>query len=599
MKDTGITAPTQHATSFDELMLALLVVQMRRVPLAQFLASCVVVTIMYKHAMPVMLIGWILLSLGSQSINWLLPPWLTSRPNVLASRRLAIVAAANVFDGTVTALPLLVFPTMPPFERAVLSMLLVGLSVGALASTAAHRRIFLSYITPFLAPLPFFWAFCSGFDNVWAQYVMAVVLAVFPFVLDGLSKDMNTVLHESFDIRLENAELNRELKVSLDSAQNARDAAESASHAKTRFLASASHDLRQPIQTLSLFGAALSMRPLDDRSRAIAANMNTALHDLTGELDALLDVSKLDAGVVKSQPTKIRLAALSERIRGLFSSAANDKRLELKVLCPPEAWTFTDKTHLERIVRNLVENAIKYTDAGTITMEVRPEGKDHLFSIIDTGCGISTAEQARVFEEFYQVDNPERDRARGLGLGLSIVKRLATMLNIPLALSSTPKLGTCVSLTLPVAEPDLQSATLALGPSIRTLHILAIDDEESVRLGMKALLTELGCTVSLGASTSEAVAEARLQAPDILLTDLRLRGTDSGISTIRAVRELFPNLPALIISGDSSPDKMLEAQAAGISVIHKPVSSTVLLAEIAKLVTAGDDDCGYGLKNLN
>jgi signal transduction histidine kinase len=592
MKDTEVTALTQHATSFDELMLALLVVQMRRVPLAQFLASCVVVTIMYKHATPVMLIGWILLSLGSQSINWFLPPRLTSRPDVAASRRLEIVAAANVFDGTVTALPLLVFPTMPPFERAVLSMLLVGLSVGALASTAAHRRIFLSYITPFLAPLPFFWAFCSGFDNVWAQYVMAVVLAVFPFVLDGLSKDMNTVLHESFDIRLENAELNRELKVSLESAQNARAAAESASHAKTRFLASASHDLRQPIQTLSLFGAALSMRPLDDRSRAIAANMNTALHDLTGELDALLDVSKLDAGVVKSQPTKIRLSALSERIRGSFATAANDKRLELKILCPPEAWTITDKTHLERILRNLVENAIKYTDTGTITMEVRPEGNDHLLSIIDTGCGISTAEQARVFEEFYQVNNPERDRTRGLGLGLSIVKRLATMLNIPLALSSTPKLGTRVSLTLPVAEPDIQSVTLPLPQeqSIRTLHILAIDDEESVRLGMKALLTELGCTVSLGASTSEAVAEARLQAPDILLTDLRLRGTDSGISTIRAVRELYPNLPALIISGDSSPDKMLEAQAAGIAVIHKPVSSTILVAEIAKLVTAGDDD---------
>jgi signal transduction histidine kinase len=424
------------------------------------------------------------------------------------------------------------------------------------------------------------WAIFPGAESPWIGWLMAGLLALNTYYLYERSGQSDTILRESFAIRQERAELNRELKIALGTA-------EAASQAKTRFLASASHDLRQPIQTLSLFSAALAMRPLDDRTRQIAVNINAALQDLTGELDALLDVSKLDAGIVQIQSGELRLLSMLERIHSLFLSAAQEKHLELTIACPLDAWTYTDRNHLERIVRNLVENALKYTDEGSVCIEIVRDHDCYRLSVIDTGCGIPAHEQERIFEEFYQISNPERDRKRGLGLGLSIVKRLTTMLNIPLALSSAPGAGTRVVLELPIAQPDTQpSPKPQFEQSIGTLHVLAVDDEESVRLGMKALLEELGCAVSLGASTNEALAEAKLKAPDILVTDLRLRGSDSGIETIRTVRQLIPNLPCLIITGDSVPERMAEAQAIGITVIQKPVSSTRLLAEIVKLTTA-------------
>ena len=578
MSTTVNDNPTKQVATFDELMLAVIIVQIRRQPLPETLGACLIIAITYKVASAPMLVGWIALSLAIQFLNLYLPWWLANKTTLSASARLNVVPISSFFHGTVTALPLLLFPLMQPFERALLTVLLVGSSVGALVSTAAHRKVFLAYVLPFLVPLPILWATSPGLDSVWTQGIMAVLTGVFPFMLDGHSKDMNRILRESFDIRQERAELNSELKAALNSA-------ETASRAKTRFLASASHDLRQPIQTLSLFAAALALRPLDERSRQIAANMNAALHDLTGELDALLDVSKLDAGIVQIQPSKIRLHSFLGRIHELFADAARDKQLKFTATCPHDAWVVSDRNHLERVIRNLVENSIKYTDSGSVNIAVHRQHDSYLLSIADTGCGIADSEQSRVFEEFYQVNNPERDRKRGLGLGLSIVKRLTGMLNIPLELTSSPHSGTRVGLTLSVAEPELQTQTPRLERQLPfdALHILVIDDEESVRLGMRALLEELGCTVSLGASTSEAVTQATLQIPDILLCDFRLRGADNGIDTIRAVRQLYPDLPALIISGDSAPERLLEAQATGITIIHKPVASEVLLREIAKL----------------
>jgi signal transduction histidine kinase len=458
----------------------------------------------------------------------------------------------------------------------------VAFGAGALTRIVADRRVFCSFSLPLFIPLVAAWAIFPGAESPWIGWLMAGLLALNTYYLFERSGQSDAILRESFGIRQERAELNRELRIALGTA-------EAASQAKTRFLASASHDLRQPIQTLSLFSAALAMRPLDDRTRQIAVNINAALQDLTGELDALLDVSKLDAGIVQIQAVELRLSSMMERVHSLFLSAAQEKHLELTVACPSDAWTFTDRNHLERIVRNLVENSLKYTDEGSVRIEIARDNDCYRLSVIDTGCGIPMSEQERIFEEFYQINNPERDRKRGLGLGLSIVKRLAAMLNIPLALSSAPDAGTRVVLQLPIAQPNTQPAPRPpLEQSIGTLHVLAIDDEESVRLGMKALLEELGCTVSLGASTNEAVAEAKLKAPDILVTDLRLRGSDNGIETIRRVREMIPNVPCLIITGDSVPERMLEAQTIGVTVIHKPVSSTRLLAEIGRLTTAND-----------
>jgi signal transduction histidine kinase/CheY-like chemotaxis protein len=570
------------AATYEDMVLGFLLTEypLRRLP--RLIAALAAAAIAFHSAPRVLLIGWAIIYVGVYVFRLLTFGWIKARSNLSVARRFRLYSLLAALDSGRTAVCLVAFPYMSQFDRAMLTVVFVAFGAGALTRIVADRRVFCSFSLPLFIPLVAAWAIFPGAESPWIGWLMAGMLALNTYYLFERSGQSDSILRESFAIRQERAELNRELQIALGTA-------EAASQAKTRFLASASHDLRQPIQTLSLFSAALAMRPLDERTRQIAVNINAALQDLTGELDALLDVSKLDAGIVQIQPGELRLSSMLERVHGLFSSTAQEKHLELTIACPPDAWTYTDRNHLERIVRNLVENALKYTDAGSVRIEVARDNDRYRLSVIDTGCGIPAHEQERIFEEFYQISNPERDRKRGLGLGLSIVRRLATVLNIPLALSSAPDAGTSVVLELPIAQPPTQAAPKPqFEQPIGTLHVLAVDDEESVRLGMKALLEELGCTVSLSASTHEALAEAKLKAPDILVTDLRLRGSDNGIETIRTVRKLIPNLPSLIITGDSVPERMLEAEAIGITVIQKPVSSARLLAEIGKLTTAND-----------
>jgi len=564
---------------FDIFVFDLFLKQKRRQPLAELLVDLLLAAIIYSVISGAVLVSWLIFSFLLHIGYFLLPKWVMRQENLSAADKLRIISRYSVLNGVTVALPLLLFPRLSGAEQAQLSMVYVALSVGVLATNATYRPIFLRYSLSFLIPLPLLWAICDPPDGTWLNEIITVTLIMFLFVMNAMSKDMNRILKESFTIRQERMELNQRLKSALDSA-------EAANRAKTRFLASASHDLRQPIQTLSLFAAALALRPLDERSRQIANNMNTALHDLTTELDALLDVSKLDAGVVQIQSSNIQLRPFLERIHELFVNTAQEKQLNFTVSCPDDAWIVSDRIHLERVLRNLAENAIKYTDAGSVSIVVYQQHDLYQLSITDTGCGIAESDQARIFEEFFQVSNPERDRKRGLGLGLSIVKRLTEILQIKLQLTSTPQSGTSVALFLPLAT----AASHALSPPLEQsqqldgLHILVIDDEESVCIGMKALLEELNCTVSLGASTADAVAAVQIRAPDLLLTDFRLRSTDSGLTTIHTVRKIVSDLPALIITGDPASERLLEAQAAGIPVIHKPVASEVLTQEIRKLV---------------
>lgn len=573
-KDSALSA------TYEEMVLGFLLTENPLKRLPRLVGALAAAAIAFHNAPRVLLIGWAVIYAGVFAFRQITFKWIKARSNLSVARRFRLYSLLAALDSGRTAVCLIAFPYMSQFDRAMLTVTFVAFGAGALTRIVADRRVFCSFSLPLFIPLVAAWAIFPGAESPWIGWLMAGLLALNTYYLFERSGQSDAILRESFAIRQERAELNRELRIALGTA-------EAASQAKTRFLASASHDLRQPIQTLSLFSAALAMRPLDDRTRQIAVNINAALQDLTGELDALLDVSKLDAGIVQIQRGELRLLPVMERIHSLFLSAAQEKHLELTIVCPLDAWTYTDRNHLERIVRNLVENALKYTDAGSVRIEIARVDDCHRLSVIDTGCGIPAQEQERIFEEFYQISNPERDRKRGLGLGLSIVKRLATILDIPLALSSAPDAGTRVVLELPIAQPPAEPVSQAhFEQSIGTLHVLAVDDEESVRLGMRALLEELGCTVSLGASTSEALAEARLKAPDILVTDLRLRGSDNGIETVRALRKLIPDLPSLIITGDSVPERMLEAQAIGITVIYKPVSSARLLAEIGKLTTA-------------
>jgi signal transduction histidine kinase len=568
----------QATASLEEELLRLLARQARRVPVPVFLAALMIAALAWNRLPVWILVAWLALVVSVLAVRWILLGRLPLLAGVPERARLRIAIALSAINGVTHGLSLGFFAFLPEFERALQSMLFVALCAGSVATTAGYMPVFLAYILPMLVPLTALWAISPGIAEVgWIERSTAALSALLGVLLFALARDAFRLFRESFAIRLQQVELNRQLQAALEQA-------EAASRAKTRFLASASHDLRQPIHTLSLFGAALAMRPLDGTSREIAQHMNTALQALASQLDALLDISKLDAGVVRVNPSLIKLRGVLERICREFEPAALAKGLEIVLKSPQDSFIETDQPLLERIIRNLLDNAIKYTDAGRVGLHVTREESGFVLAVADSGRGIPDSEQKRVFEEFYQLDNPERDRTRGLGLGLAIVRRLTDLLQIRMEMRSSPGMGTTFRLALPAApHPVGVPANATAAPAApAALHVLVVDDEAGIRLGMKALLEGMGCRATLADGTSQAVMAARAERPDIVLSDLRLRGEDNGIRTVRAIRELYPRIPAILISGDIAPDRLREAEEAGIPLLHKPVPVETLKQAISK-----------------
>jgi len=565
------------ARTLEEELLRALARQTRRVPIPVFLATLMIAALAAQKVPVAAWGGWLLLVaitlVVRRTVLWRLPR-MTGYTN---QEKLRIAILLNVANGVVHGLSLLFIPFLPEFERAIQSMILVGLCAGAVATNVGYMPVLLGYLVPTLPPLALMWALSPGIAEVgWIERSTAILIVLFGFILVALGRDAFRLFRESFAMRLEQADLNRKLQAALERAEDAN-------RAKTRFLAAASHDLRQPIHTLSLFGAALAMCNLDARTREISQNINVALQGMASQFDALLDISKLDAGVVHSNRALLEPRRLIERLVREFEPVARAKDLAMTASCPFEGMVETDRLLLERIVRNLIDNAIKYTDAGSIHLAVTAAGDEAVLSVTDTGRGIPPDEHARVFEEFYQLDNPERDRTRGFGLGLSIVKRLADLLGIRIEMESAPGKGTTFRLHFPATAGAGAAAALASAAttSVAGRHVLVVDDEGHVRLGMKTLLEGMGCRATLVDGTARAVAAAKADRPDIVVADFRLRGEDNGIAAVRSVRALYPDLPAILLSGDTAPDRLREAEAAGIALLHKPVAVDDLARAIA------------------
>ncbi|HLO93861.1 MAG TPA: hybrid sensor histidine kinase/response regulator [Burkholderiaceae bacterium] len=497
------------------------------------------------------------------------------------SQRMRWAVMLSLLNGLVFSVALVFSASLSDYERMVQTILLLGLCAGAVASTGGYLPVFLAFSAPVTLANGLAWLTggAGAHATVWQDAVMGGLILLFGFMLRNLARDNFRVFSDSVLIRQQQVKSNQQLRAALKQTEQAMQA-------KTRFLASASHDLRQPMHTLTLFGSALLRRRLDEDSLAVVRNMNLAIDALSGQMDALLDISKLDAEVVPVHPKAFNLGHWLGRLQQEFLPSAQRKRLELTLICPHNAYVETDPLLLERVVRNLIDNAIKYTQAGQISIVAERRGELWQVSVRDTGCGIAEQEQQKVFDEFYQIGNKERDRAKGLGLGLSIVSRLVDLLDLHLQLESTPGVGSCFTLGIEAAEegPDSQLEESSDGRSLRGLKVLVVDDEELVRQAMCTLLEGLGCQARCAGTTREAVLLCMQQAPDLLLIDYRLRGSDDGLSAVRSLRNLVPALPALLISGDTAPQRLRDAQAAGLDLLHKPVRADQLVSAMQRVL---------------
>ena len=407
------------------------------------------------------------------------------------------------------------------------------------------------------------------------EYIAIGVFGVLYFyVIDLVARNQRRMAYEAISLRFENTEL-------IEQLRQQKEVAEQANIAKSKFLAAASHDLRQPLHALGLFVAALSEPRAQHDSASIVRNINRSLAALEDLFNALLDISKLDAGIVKPEVRDVALSPLLERLSAEYESQARQKDV---------AWRYrsedvvvrTDIVLLETVLRNLIGNAIRYTPRGEVWLECVSEGGRVMIEVGDTGIGIPESQHGEIFKEFFQLSNPERDRAKGLGLGLAIVARLTALLGHSLVMRSTPGVGSAFRLALPsgdlasalAAEPHAEMAV----PEDSPLRVLVIEDELNVQEAMTVLLQSWGHEV-MTVDTEGAALSIPLPSPDVIIADYRLREERTGIEAIRRVREHWGKLiPSLVVTGDTSPDRLLQAEQSGLAFLHKPVSPGKLRA---------------------
>jgi signal transduction histidine kinase len=359
-------------------------------------------------------------------------------------------------------------------------------------------------------------------------------------------------------------------------------ALEEASAAKTRFLAAASHDLRQPVQALALNMAALELEARGGNSpaqHALVQRMGSSLQALSQMFDVLLDISRLDAGIVPVDPQPLALAPLLQRLHGELATAAAARGLRLSLQLPAtaNATTRSDPVLLERCLRNLLDNALKYTAHGGVLLALRPRRGGWIVQVIDSGIGMPAEVLARACEEFFQADNPERDRRRGLGLGLAIVERMLRLLGHELKLASRPGHGTAATLSLVAETPTGDLPLRPEGGVAGSLpgHVAVIDDDSGVRESLAALLERWGHGVLRAADAPALVAawSAAGRPPlQALITDWRLARHQTGLDAVTALcAAAGAELPALVITGDIAPERLQQLRASGLPWLAKPV----------------------------
>jgi PAS domain S-box-containing protein len=357
-----------------------------------------------------------------------------------------------------------------------------------------------------------------------------------------------------------------------------------ANRAKSRLLAAASHDLRQPVQTLSLLNqAAQRLAGADTRLGGVLAQQQAALDTMSALLTSVLDVSKLDSGAVKPAVVDCRLDEVFNRLRSDFGPQAEDRGLVLLVESTA-AGGRTDPELLRRMLGNLLSNAIRYTPTGRVNVECARAGDDVALTVRDTGVGIPSEELGRIFEEFYQVDRGPQ-RPEGLGLGLSIVRRLAILLGHKVTVDSTVGRGTAFTITLPHVVLAATVAPGAASSAARRIKgtILVVDDETSVAHATSLLLELEGFAVSVASCRSEALERALAATPDLIISDYHLRGAETGAEVVSAVRaRLGKQVPVIFVTGDTS--KIAGTQVADATLLSKPTQVDELLGTIQRQI---------------
>jgi signal transduction histidine kinase/ActR/RegA family two-component response regulator len=466
-----------------------------------------------------------------------------------------------------------------------------------------------------VSPLkPAIWAFCVpmmlglitalAWQGTLAFVFLAGFVSIFLAVVLNYGFRLHEVLYRSLMTRFEKEALSEQLSEQIR-------VTERISKEKTSFFAAASHDLRQPLHAIALFGSVLE-KELHEQpvARTHAQRLMQAVQALANSLDTMLDISRLDAGVIAASPCALPLNPLFQSLNLLFAASSEAKSLQLR-LRASSLWVFSDPELLKRLLSNLIENALKYTPKGGVLVVARQRGQVVWIDVCDTGIGIADNNLSRIFDEFYQVNNPGRERSQGLGIGLSIVRRLSHLLDHPVQVDSRLGRGSRFRVVLPLAAmpaayagqawspkrpraPDRQAGSV---PYWLPAKVLLLEDEREIGEAMTALLGVHGVRVDW-VQTEEQAAAALRQARqssepfEALLCDFRLANGGDGLQAGLRLRQTEAGLPLLLITGETAPERLQRVFDSGVKALFKPVAVDELLQALATLCRRTDSLSG-------
>lgn len=481
------------------------------------------------------------------------------------------------------AAPLVMFDTNDIFSLSFVTIVVLAIHSGGQTWVVPVRGALLAFCVPIIVLLSVALAIHEGTGFRVAAALSAIYLSLsIRFALQH-----NKMLAESLYAHFVNALLNAKLSVQIGIV-------EKASTEKSRFLASASHDLRQPMHAIALFSAALEQELRGTPQHESASRSLGAVRALSESLDAMLDVSKLDAGVVPVTVNAVSLQHVFQRLNSTFSPQASEKGLHLRCRSTP-LWVLSDERHLERMLSNLISNAIKYTERGGVLVAARRRAGAIYIEVWDTGIGLPVDQTDRIFEEFYQLGNPGRDRSQGLGIGLAVVRRLSTLLGFDVHVQSVLGQGSCFRLIVP--EKDVMAAHGITPPEpahppglMRPLRlpgcVLVLDDEDDILAAVSSVLGSYGVEVVTASNCHQALEILRspreAERIDAFLCDLRLGDGVDGLAFARDLESSYGiRLPTILVTGETGPEILQQIRQSGFAAIFKPVTANRLLEALA------------------
>ena len=455
-------------------------------------------------------------------------------------------------------------------------------AIGALTSTIAIGYKPGFYLSIIISLLPITVRTMLEGDLV---HVLMSITTIVYFVLVVYAFRVNDrILNESIRLRFEVTNLAENLDAK-------REEAERANRAKSTFIASASHDLRQPLHAQQLYIAELKHINKDQGCAYVIERLERSVHAMASLFDSILDLSKLDAQSIKPDLRHFELQTVFTSLENELKPVARQKSIELR-FCPTSIIVHTDMMLISQILRNLISNAIRYTEHGKCLVGVRRKKNSVCIHCLDTGIGIPEEHLDRICDEYYQIGNPERDREKGTGLGLAIVRRIAQLLGTELQVCSIPGRGSDFWLSVSYGDREEISGSMETEhglDDIANRNILVVDDDSDIRFGMEKLLLSWGCNVISAEDEEEAFEQLRELEfmPDAIISDYRLKNGVSGFELIANLRiRMDSMIPAMIITGDVSAGHLAEADHYGYPILHKPVAPAKLRGVLGSIISS-------------